>query len=189
LDLAKIEKGKLSMGRSLVNIGNIALDVMKSLSIQAQKNNIELVSDIDTASLPNIYASPDQIAEVFTNLIDNAIKYNKKGGRVTVCVKIVEGAIESTVEDTGIGIAPGNIGKLFEKFKRLQNDDIETRKKGTGLGLVIAKEIIQMHGGKISVESVFGTGTKFKFVLPGGLRKRDQDLLKNEEQKDTSDRG
>jgi len=181
LDLAKIEKGRLSMGRALANVGNIAMEAMKSLVIQAHKNNVELVHDVQP-DLPNIYVSADQIIEVFTNLIDNAIKYNKKGGKVIVHVKVAEGCIESVVEDTGIGILAENVDKLFEKFKRF-NDDIENkdRKKGTGLGLVIAKEIVQMHGGKISVESKIGEGTKVRFTLPAGLRKKDQELLKNEE--------
>ncbi|MCM8771280.1 MAG: HAMP domain-containing histidine kinase, partial [Candidatus Omnitrophica bacterium] len=179
LDLAKIEKGRLSMGRALVDIGKIAEEVMRSLTMQATKKEVELVRDIQE-NLPKIWASADQIAEVYTNLIDNAIKYNKKGGKVIVHIRVAENALESVIEDTGVGIAPENVKRLFQKFKRFDESQLENKTKGTGLGLVIAKEIIEMHGGKISVESKLGEGTKFKFTLPGGLRKKDEELLKSE---------
>jgi len=182
LDLSKLEKGKSAVPRTLVNIENILKDVVKSLAMQAPAKNITIVSDIEEG-LPNIWASEHQITQVYTNLLDNAIKYNKINGKVIVHIRTVGNNIESIIEDTGIGISPENIGRLFEKFMQLE-DSIEYRKKGVGLGLVISKEIIELHRGTIRVESELGVGTKFIFTLPRGLRESD----KNDSQKNSTDR-
>jgi signal transduction histidine kinase len=178
LDLAKIEKGKLSMTRSSVDIGKVAEEALKSIAIQATTKNIKIIADIQQ-NLPKIYASEDRIAEVYTNLLDNAIKYNKENGKVILQIRSIGDKIESIVEDTGIGISPENLGKLFDRFRQLE-DALKHKNKGVGLGLVITKEIIELHGGRIWVESKLGVGSKFIFTLPRGLREEDQRLFKNE---------
>lgn len=172
LDLARIEKGGKSIARSLVDITKVAEDVLRSMRIQAPTKNIEIITDIQS-NLPKIYASEEKMAEVYTNLLDNAIKYTKEGGKVKLQIRVTGNEIESSVEDTGIGIAPEDLGNLFDKFKRFQEPK-KYKDKGTGLGLVITKEIIELHGGKIRVESKLGVGSKFIFTLPLGLREVDQ---------------
>jgi signal transduction histidine kinase len=171
LNLAKIEGGKLKEERALTDIKTIATDTLKSLGTQASAKSIQIISEIDT-DLPLIYASADQITEVYINLLDNAIKYTPNNGRIILRISVSSGQIKSVIEDNGPGIAAENIGKLFDKFQRLE-EIVEQRNKGIGLGLVIAKEIIESHGGKIWVESRIGEGTKFIFTLPQGLRNND----------------
>lgn len=146
LDLAKIE-GRQGISRSLVNIGRIAEEVVKSMTMQAAIKRIRIITDIQQ-NLPQIYASEDKMAEVYTNLLDNAIKYTKEDGRVILRISVAGEKIESSVEDTGAGIATEDLGKLFDKFSRLQTVR-EYENKGTGLGLIITKEIVELHGGKI----------------------------------------
>jgi signal transduction histidine kinase len=172
LDLVRIEKGGKNISRSLVDIAKIAEGVLRSMKMQASTKNIEITSDIQK-NLAKIYASEQKIDEVYTNLLDNAIKYTKEGGKIKLQIRLVGSEIESSVEDTGVGIAPENLGSLFDKFKRFQ-ETWKYENKGAGLGLVITKEIIELHGGKIWVESKLGAGSKFTFTLPLGLRQSDQ---------------
>ena len=172
LDLAKIEKGGGSAERSLINVGKVAQGVLKSLKIEADINNIDFSVDI-SKNLPKIYASEDQIAGVYTNLLQNALKYTGERGRIFLRIRVVQNKIESVIEDTGAGIPQEDLDKIFDKFVRLERV-LERRKEGTGLGLVITKKIIESHGGKISVESTIGKGTKFTFTLPSGLRPGDE---------------
>ena len=171
LDLAKIESGKLKVARCLVDIGKIAAEVANSLKMQADVKDVKMTAEIEP-DLPMVYASADQIAEVYTNLLDNAIKYTRDNGRVILRISSSSAGVKSAVEDNGAGIAPEDIGKLFDKFKRLE-DMVEHKSEGTGLGLVIAKEIVESHGGKIWVESKPGSGSKFIFTLSHGLRNGD----------------
>lgn len=172
LDLAKIEKGKIRASRSLVDMGAAAKQVVSSLAISAKNKGVSLKTDIEPA-LQNIYGSLDQLAEVYTNLIDNAIKYTPTGGSVLLKIESDKGGIKSTVADTGIGIGEDDIAKLFDRFKRLEAI-MENKTKGTGLGLAITKEIVELHGGRIWVESQPGKGSKFTFILPLDLRRVDK---------------
>ncbi|MBU1726824.1 MAG: HAMP domain-containing histidine kinase [Candidatus Omnitrophica bacterium] len=175
LDLAKIERGAFQMPRSLVSIKEVVDEVLKSLSIEASEKSIRIIADIDP-HLPKIYGSDDQLAEVYTNLLHNAIKYNHENGKVYVHIKLSGNYIESVVRDTGIGISHEDVKKLFDRFKRLEAQDVGQR-EGVGLGLVIVKEIIELHGGKIWVESKIKEGSKFVFTLPLDLRIMDRGRL------------
>jgi signal transduction histidine kinase len=126
--------------------------------------------------LPPLTGDNDRLAQVFTNLVDNALKHISQGGRVTISAAEIAGQparkgekavprIEVSVADTGSGIPPEDLSRIFERF--YQVDKSRRRKgKGAGLGLAIAKEIVQAHGGQIKAESVVGVGTKFTVTLP-----------------------
>ncbi len=172
LDLAKIEKGKALYKRVLIDVSTIASQVVNSLAMQAKAKNIILEADIQP-NIPKIYASGDQIIQVYTNLIDNAIKYTKKGGHISLKIIAQDHSIKSIISDTGIGISQENICKLFNRFVR-PDAILEYGAKGTGLGLAITKEILDLHGGCIWVESAIGHGSKFIFTLPYGLRQQDK---------------
>ncbi len=116
-------------------------------------------------SFPKIYADPDKITQVFTNLVDNAIKFTDKRGRITIRAEEKNEDIEVSVADTGRGIPAEEIDEIFDKFKQILKK-AESRKTGTGLGLSISKGIIETHGGKIWAESELGKGSKFSFSLP-----------------------
>lgn len=115
--------------------------------------------------LPPVLANPDQIKSLWNNLISNAIKYNRDGGRVNITVQKNAGRLDFTVADTGIGIPPEAMARLFSEFFRADNAKAVSR-LGTGLGLSIVKEIVERAGGQITVESELDKGTTFRFWLP-----------------------
>jgi signal transduction histidine kinase len=131
---------------------------------------------LDLGALPPLSGDNDRLAQVFTNLVDNALKHTPQGGRVTVAARETASQparkgekavprIEVGVADTGSGIPPEELSRIFERF--YQVDKSRSQKgKGAGLGLAIAKEIVQAHGGQIKAESVVGVGTKFTVTLP-----------------------
>jgi signal transduction histidine kinase len=122
-----------------------------------------------TPSLPAIHADPRRLDQVLCNLLGNAIKFTNQGGSVEVGACFGEGAeVKVHVKDTGVGIPKEEIGSLFQKYRQAKSGKAYG-KKGTGLGLVIAKMIIEGHGGAISVESEEGRGTTFVFTLPVGV--------------------
>ena len=172
LDLAKIEKGAVLLQRKPVNLVLAATQAVDSMKPQAAAKKINLELQIIN-NIPPVFASMDHMLEVYTNLIDNAIKYTAEGGFVKVIISSDTGRIRSIISDTGIGIDKDDIGKLFNRFKRLEVV-IEGRGKGAGLGLAIVKEIIDSHGGKVWIESQYGVGTNVIFTLPFGLRKADK---------------
>ena len=114
--------------------------------------------------LPTITGDRDRLIQVVINLISNAVKFTPTGA-VTVAAKLSEGGIVVSVTDSGIGIAPSDHDKVFEKFKQV-GDTLTDKPRGTGLGLPICKEIVEHHGGRIWVESELGHGSTFSFTLP-----------------------
>ena len=116
-------------------------------------------------NLPPVLANPDQIKSLWNNLISNAIKYNRNGGRVEVVLGLEGRRLVARVSDTGIGIPPEAMKRLFSEFFRADNAKTHSR-TGTGLGLSIIKEIVERAGGEITVESALDQGTTFRFWLP-----------------------
>jgi len=121
-----------------------------------------LVLDCDR-DLPPVYADQERIAQVIINLIHNAIKFTPPNGTITVKAEYDDSRIIFSVKDTGVGIEPENLRRIFERFYKA---DKARSGGGTGLGLSISKHMINAHGGKIWVESAFGEGSTFKFSLP-----------------------
>jgi signal transduction histidine kinase len=177
LDLAKMDAGQIVMAQEPVVMGQLLRGCVEKLTPQAVRGGVELRLDLET--LPPLSGDNDWLAQVFTNLVDNALKHTPQGGRVTVAAREVTGQpahkgekaiprIEVSVADTGSGIPPEDLSRIFERF--YQVDKSRHRKdKGAGLGLAIAKEIVQAHGGQIKAESVVGVGTKFTVTLPVGM--------------------
>ena len=122
--------------------------------------NLEIGSD-----LPPVLTNPDQIKSLWNNLVSNAIKYNRDGGRVDVTLQQEGDRLVASVSDTGIGIPPEAMVRLFSEFFRADNAKIHSR-MGTGLGLSIVKEIVERSGGQITAESELDKGTTFRFWLP-----------------------
>ncbi|MBI5416494.1 response regulator [Candidatus Poribacteria bacterium] len=167
LDLAKIEAGKIEWKiepSDIVSICNSAIYSTSSLA-DDKKISLKLIHD---ENLPKINADKDKLIQVVTNLISNSVKFTDTGF-ITCTIKKIENNIEVRIIDTGIGIKPEYLTKVFEKFKQVTDDNADTlgdRPKGTGLGLTICKEIIEYHQGKIWVESVYGQGSSFIFTIP-----------------------
>jgi len=162
-DLARLEAGRLSMKTAAIDMGQLAAAVGQRLSVVAREKGITF--DVEAASMPAIAGDGDRLVQVLTNLVSNAIKYTPEGGRVWLKTQVNNGGVEVIVRDTGIGIPPKDLPRVFERF--YQVDRARGPERGTGLGLAITQEIVQAHGGKITVTSAGkGQGSTFTIWLP-----------------------
>ncbi len=155
-----------------VNLKETIMESVSGISHMAEINNITVTTDVPK-ELPSVDASKSRLLQVFTNLLGNAIKFNKERGSITLKVsyKPGEDKVTVSVSDTGVGIPREQMPRVFERF--FQVDGTTSRKYGgTGLGLAITKGIVEAHGGKIWVESEVGKGTTFIFTLPLRLKKK-----------------
>ncbi len=164
LDLARMEAGYVSLEKMEIDVDEFFNRVVRKFQGLSREREIEL--QITTPDHPvYVNADPDRLEQVMTNLVDNAIRHTDKGGLVTVIVKDQEGGILVEVKDTGTGIPKEDLPFVFERFYKA--DKARTRgRSGTGLGLAIAKNIVDSHGGKISVHSKMNEGTTFSFHIP-----------------------
>ncbi len=158
LDLGRIETG-IGLNPEPVDIPEILQDVLTSLRPQALNKQVALEVDIDP-EMVSLQADPMLLRQAIANLVDNAIKYTESGGTVKLHAEQVDGRQIIQVEDTGVGIAPADQPRLFEKFFRVGDG------KGSGLGLAIVKSIVEQHHGRVSVDSRLGIGSKFTIALP-----------------------
>jgi PAS domain S-box-containing protein len=163
LDLSRIESGKADLDVQVVSLSEIVDHVTGSLQNEFSERNLTLTLDVP-ADLPEIFGDPGRIAQVLTNLLSNAYKYTREGG-ATVRVRQVRDALQVDIIDTGVGIANEDREKLFTRFFRGEDSQVR-QQPGTGLGLSITKSLVEMHGGKIWVDSNRGNGTVFSFTLP-----------------------
>ena len=166
LDLSKLEAGRMDMRRKLAPIASVINESAAGLNNWAKTKSVNLETKIQDG-LPEVNIDPDRIIQVLNNLIGNAIKFTPSNGTITVEAKLSEpgSEIEVSVSDTGIGIAKENLQKVFDKFYQV-GERVSSDINGTGIGLSIAKEIVELHGGKIWAESADGQGAKFIFSLP-----------------------
>jgi signal transduction histidine kinase/HAMP domain-containing protein len=164
LDISRIEAEKVVLKRELINLPSIINDVVTQFKPKADEKQIELKT-VFPLSLPPLYIDADRIRQIFTNLIGNAIKFTPRNGRITAEITDEEKEIECRVTDTGIGIAPENLERVFKRFEQFDRPE-GSGAKGTGLGLAITEALIQLHRGRIWVESELNKGSKFIFTLP-----------------------
>src|SRR5678815_4089373 len=164
LDLAKIEAGKMEWNQESVSMSEVAERAIAATTSLFDQKALKLVKDIDT-DLPAITGDRDKLIQVIINLISNSVKFTDKGS-VTCTVSQQKNEIVVSISDTGIGIAPGDFGAVFEQFKQVGGDTLTDKPKGTGLGLPICKEIVEHHDGRIWLESEVGKGSTFSFALP-----------------------
>lgn len=167
LNISKIEEGKFGYDFKETDYLIFIKKTLSEFLPQIQKANVELYLNPPKENLPKIYIDEQKMYMAISNLIDNALKYNVPNGRIIVKIKKSEDNefIETSIEDTGIGIPEEEIKNLFNKFFRASTSQkVDT--EGSGLGLYVCKKIIQAHGGKIWAESEIGRGTKITFLLP-----------------------
>jgi signal transduction histidine kinase len=163
LDVAKIEAGQFRQHKVLTDIGRILDEIMTLMRPRAEEQGVELA--LACENLPPVQADPKSLEEVFNNLISNAVNYSPDGGKVTVNARGLGEYIEVSVEDTGVGISPEELPKIFDKFYRIKHP--KTRKVvGSGLGLAIVRGAVEAHHGTIDVKSVLNQGTTFRVLLP-----------------------
>ncbi len=165
LDVTNIEKHNIKLHPVSVNWVGLVKQTVTDISPTAKSRNIMLVFQDSPTDLPHVIADEMKIHEVLANLIDNAIKYTPEGGRVMVSLEKQDDKIITHVKDSGIGIPEDARSHLFTKFYRVSSE-LAAGAKGTGLGLYIAKSIVELHHGEIWVDSVEGKGSTFSFSLP-----------------------
>lgn len=164
LDISRIETGRLKLHYSLVNINDLILDSSQFFKKLAQERGIRLEYKLPKNGI-SIFVDTERVIQVMNNLLGNAIKFTEEGGHIRVEVKTLEDRSRIGVVDTGIGIARQDISKLFNKFMQVSKVTGIDR-KGVGLGLSIAKDLVERHGGEIWAESKPGVGSKFYFTVP-----------------------
>lgn len=165
LDLASIESGHLKTNIENINVINVIHSCLSLTQSLANSFNVSLINEIPESSQLSVRADPTRLKQVLINLITNAIKYNKSGGTVTLrCFDRTEDSLCFEIIDTGPGISDKNLEKLFQPFERL--GFAETSIDGTGIGLVICKQLIEQMNGEFNLDTKEGKGSNFWFCLP-----------------------
>jgi PAS domain S-box-containing protein len=173
LDISKVEAGRMDLAYERTPIGSIVDIVRSVITAVAAKKGIELDVEMPPA-LPEVHVDPGRIKQVLYNLIANAIKFTPRGGLVRVSCRADAKYLVIVVSDTGVGIAEEDLPRLFREFEQLPQPN-GVRPEGTGLGLALTRRLVELHGGKVEVESKLGKGSMFSVFLP--LRSPDETTL------------
>ena len=179
LDLSKIEAGRMELTPSSFDLVDLVRDVSLRMASLVGEKPLELETEFQQDAIP-IEADQIKVGQILTNLVSNAVKYTDRG-KVSILVKEASGGdgeqvVEVRVRDTGIGIRPEDMGRLFTKFVQLDGSAARSV-AGTGLGLSIARQFAEMHGGTIDVDSEFGVGSEFTLTLPRKAKRRRETTL------------
>ncbi len=158
-ELANIETGNITLRKEEISFGGIIHDVTDRMQPTAELKGSALTMDVPE-NLPAITGDRDRLTRAFANILTNAIKFTSEG-RISVATQVRNGELLTSVSDTGMGIPEDAIDKIFDRFYK-----VDTASRGTGLGLPMAKEIIEMHGGRIWAESKERSGSTFSFTIP-----------------------
>jgi PAS domain S-box-containing protein len=162
LEFDRMEAGKLRLELRPLDMNMLVLDAVERAQVITTKH---VVSTALQSDMPAILGDSDRLTQVLANLLSNAIKYSPDGGEIAVKSRLDGSFVEVSVKDQGLGIPAEFIGRLFGRYERYE-DKHAGKIIGTGLGLAITRQIVEMHGGKISVESTVGSGSEFKFTVP-----------------------
>jgi signal transduction histidine kinase len=164
LELSRLESGDLPLRREEVRLRPLVSRVVSEIEVTRARRDVELSQDVPE-DLPAIFADAERVHQVLFNLLDNAVRFTPSGGRVRVTASRHNGSVDVAVADTGPGIAPEHLPRLFDRFYRV--DMARSREDGgTGIGLAIARSVVEAHGGRIWAESEPGKGSTFTFELP-----------------------
>jgi two-component system, OmpR family, sensor kinase len=164
LVLARLEGGTADLQKAPVDLELLLNNVVDKFKLQAEQAQVRLF--LDKGPLSPIIGDGDRLSQVFTNLVDNALKFTPQGGQVAVAAAELEGNVLVKVKDSGVGISPEDQKRIFERFYQVDKSRRGGSRRGVGLGLAIASQIITAHGGRIWVESSIGAGSTFSVSLP-----------------------
>jgi signal transduction histidine kinase len=165
LDLSRLESGDVPLDRERVSLAPLVHLVLSEIDVARADRGVEITSDVP-ADLPAAWADRERVHQVLFNLVDNAVRYTPAGGAVTVSAHRRNGSVEVEVHDTGVGIPAEHLPKLFERFYRVDTSRSRGDEGGTGIGLAIARSVVEAHGGHIHADSEPGSGSTFTFELP-----------------------
>jgi two-component system cell cycle sensor histidine kinase PleC len=164
LNMARIDSGGMKLDLETLDVGALIGDCLKSFEAKAKDANITFRTELRTT--PAIQADKRALREVLSNLLSNALKYNSRDGFVTIETRMMGDAVSVWIHDTGVGITPANLPRVIKPFERLESATNANKKGGTGLGLAVSNALIEMHGGKLVIESEVDVGTSVYFTLP-----------------------
>ena len=170
LDLSKVEAGRLELELGRFHLPTALDNALTLVRERATRHGITLTQTVDPG-VADIVADERKVKQILLNLLSNAVKFTPEGGRVGLTATAADGVITIAVSDTGIGIAPEDQAAIFEEFRQVGRDDTRTQ-EGTGLGLTLAKKFVELHGGRIWLQSQVGHGSTFSFTLPVRLDDR-----------------
>ena len=162
LELSRIESGKVPLQRKLIDPCALVTPAFERMAVQAERAGLSLTMDCPD-NLPQVLADPDRMEQVMVNLLHNAIKFTPPNGAITVTARLEGNLLVFAVKDTGVGISPDDLPRIFERFYKA---DRARSGGGTGLGLSIARHMVEAHGGHIWADSTLGIGSTFYFSLP-----------------------
>jgi signal transduction histidine kinase len=164
LELSRLESGDLPLHREQVRLRPLIARVLSEIEVTRADRDVELEQEV-SEDLPPVFADAERVHQVLFNLLDNAVRFTPSGGQVRVTASRQNGTVDVAVQDTGPGIAPEHLPRVFERFYRV--DTARSRDEGgTGIGLAIARSVVEAHGGRIWAESEPGRGSRFTFELP-----------------------
>jgi CheY-like chemotaxis protein len=163
LDLSKVEARRVELRRETISLDALTGEVTSSIAAEAKRRGLEFVADVPGAV--TVFVDPLRCRQILLNLLSNAVKFTPAPGSVNVSARVEDDALVIEVRDTGIGIPPDKVGRVFGSFERLHEGRYEAQ--GTGLGLALSKQLVELHGGTIDFVTAEGKGTSFAVRLPG----------------------
>ncbi|HZR99073.1 MAG TPA: response regulator [Chloroflexota bacterium] len=164
LDLAKVEAGRMELHATTFDVATSLRAVEAVTRPLTEQKQLALTTDV-APGVTTLHADEGKFKQVLYNLLANAVKFTPEGGRVAILARLAKGALEVTVADTGIGIAPADHERIFEEFQQVDGA-VGRRHDGTGLGLALTRRLVELQGGRIWVESALGAGSRFTFTVP-----------------------
>ena len=162
LELSRMESGQFSIEAEPIALGPVVDGVKRQFNKTAASREVSIVTDL-ADDMPLVMADGEKLTQVFVNLVENALKFTPADGEIRIQAVPFDEYLQVKLEDSGIGVAPQHLPHLFERFYKVNRS---RRDSGTGLGLSIVKQLVEAHGGRITVESKEGEGCSFTFTVP-----------------------